>query len=248
MNKSLFGILTIVLAFSGIAQERVQRPTNRDYPRIAKLGKTINDFVPKGFEIYSQVSGDLNGDELPDAVLYLKGISNHFITKLDFGEYDVNPRILIVLFQDTSGRGYRLEERNDRFMATPDSPSHSEPFQSMSIKNRVLQMEFELWQSMGSWGASNATYKFRYQNRKVSLIGADREDYMRNAVEIYKESYNVLTRKVKSTEAIRKDIEDADKYAKKEKIQWRRLSNVRMRTLTELGPAFSWEISRGTFL
>lgn len=248
MSKSLFVIFIVVLAVSGIAQERFQRPTNRDYPRISKLGRTINDFVPKGFEVISQVSGDLNGDELHDAVLYLKGVSSRFIAKLDFRTHDVNPRILLILFQETGGRGYRLAERNDRFIATPDSPSHSEPFQSMSIKNRVLHMDFELWQSMGSWGVTNATYKFRNQNGKFFLIGADREDYMRNAVEVYKESFNFLTRKVKNTEGIRDDIDEADKYQRKAKIRWRSLRNVRMRSLAELGPAFSWQIYRGTFL
>ena len=249
MNKGLLVISVLLIAISCRAQDRRwETPNPVDYPVVAQRRNTIAEFVPENFESVSQVTGDLNGDDLPDAALYVKGVNSRFITKLDYSQYDANPRILLILFQEANGGGYRLAERSDRFIMTPDSPAMLEPFQSMTIKNRVLQINFELFLSAGGWGATNASHKFRYQNGKFYLIGADREDYMRNAVEIYKESYNFLTRKVKSTEGIRQGIEEAEKYDQKVKIRWRRLSNVRMRTLSELGLAFSWEISRGTFL
>ena len=222
-------------------------PAGADYPKIPLRGKRISDFVPRGYKIVSKIYGDLNGDKLPDVALHIRGTFGRFITKLDFQEYDSNPRILVILFRE-NGVGYRLAERSNKFITTPDSPAMSEPFQRMSIVNRVLKLDFELWLSAGGWGATNGSYRFRYQKGQFFLIGADREDYMRNSIEIYMESYNFLTRKIKSTEGIRKDIENAQASYRRPKIKWRTLHHIKLRTLKDLGPAFSWEIEHGTFL
>ena len=249
MNLRLLGILILILTISGLGQDNPwPTPTIADFPKIVLQGRTIRDFVPNNFNLVSQVSGDLNGDKLPDIALHIKGSSSRFITKLDFNEYDANPRILLILFKENNQKGYGLAEQSNTFIITPDSPARSEPFQGMSIKKGVLKIAFELWLSAGGWEATNATYKFRYQNHQLFLIGADREDYMRNSIETYKESYNFLSRKVKITEGLRKDIENPETYKTKTTIKWRQLPQVKPRGLKDLGPAFSWEIEPGYFL
>ncbi len=249
MKIKLAGILILLLSILSVGQDRQwPTPKDADYPKINLQGKGVKDFIPKGFDLISQVSGDLNGDRLTDIALHIKGNSARFITKLDFNEYDTNPRILLILFREHDRKGYRLAEQSNKFITTPESPANSEPFQGMSIKNGILQIDLELWLSAGGWGATNASYKFRYQDGHFFLIGADREDYMRNSIETYKESYNFLTGKVKSTAGMRKDVGNPRAKKSKSLVSWRPLQNVGLRDLKDLGPAFSWEIQPGYFL
>ena len=96
--------------------------------------------------------------------------------------------------------------------------------------------------SAGGYGVTDGSYRFRYQNGQFFLIGVDLEDYRRNFVEMYSQSFNFLTQKVKSTEGIRKDIENARASYRPPIIKWRTLPQLTPRALKDLGPAFSWEI------
>jgi hypothetical protein len=201
-----------------------------------------------GFVVVSKVMGDLNGDRLSDIAVHIKGTSPRFITKLSNDEYDANPRVLIILFKTAVGNGYQLIEQNNKLITTPDSPAMTEPFQRMSIAKGILKLELELWTSAGSWGATNGTYKLRYQNGRFFLIGADREDYRRNDIEMTTRSYNFLTGKVKYINKIRPTIENPSAYDRKPIIKWRKIPRLQLRPLKDLGPAFSWEVERDYFI
>ena len=250
MNLGLLGIVILLVTLTCVGQDNPWPiPTESDYPNIALHGEKVKNFVPAGYKIVSQAAGDLNGDRLPDIALHIKGIFKRFVTKREYQqEIDTNPRILLILFRENNKGGYRLAEQSNVFITTPDSPARAEPFRSMSIRNGILKLDFELWLSAGGWGATNAAYKFRYQQGQFFLIGVDREDYMRNSKEIYSESYNFLTCKVKSTEGIRKNIENARVSYRPPIIKWRTLPQLKPRALKDLGPAFSWEIEADTYL
>ncbi len=234
-------------AFTGVyAQddEKWVMPTAADYPTIAATGSKISDFVPVGFEVVKSVSGDLNADGVADTAVHIKGTSKKFLNANDgLGSdvFDTNPRILLILFKDKTAGTYRLAEQSNTFIIRPDSPVSSEPFQDMSIKNGVLQIDLELWQSAGGWGMTHASYKFRYRSGEFELIGADRNDAMRNTGEMETVSYNFLTNRVKVSKG--NFSED-----KKDKVTWRNLPRRALKTLKTFPKPFEWEIEKDTFI
>ena len=176
MKKLL--LLTILLLNASVAYGQDWTiPTATDYPKLEAYGRTIEDFVPKNSTIIGKAEGDLNGDEISDAALVIKGGDPKLANKNDGlgGDvFDTNPRTLIVLIRNALANRYELAEQNNTFVITPDSPTMSEPFQAVKIKNGVLQLDFEIWYSAGSWGTSTASYKFKRTSGEFVLIGADK--------------------------------------------------------------------------
>ncbi len=220
------------------------QPKQADFPEIVKTGATVSDFVPAGFKIVKSASGDLNGDKTADTALHLIGTFKQFLNKnenLGSDVFDTNPRMLVILFRDKIGGAFSLAEQSNTFIITPDSPVSSEPFQDISIKAGILKIDFELWQSAGGWGATNASYKFRFQNGEFALVGAERTDYMRNTGKSEKLSYNFLTGRVNATTG---NISNN----KKRKSTWKKIKIDKLRNFKTFPTPFEWEIEPGTFI
>ena len=245
MNRILAFSFVFIFAVTCYGQTNAPwaEPKPHDYPKLKKLGARVSDFVPNGFKIVKTVYGDLNQDNITDAAGHIIGTAKKFLNKNDgLGSdiYDTNPRILFILFKSRSG--YTLAEKTNNFVIAPMSPVSTEPFQTMSINNGVLKVEFELWQSAGSWGATNASYKFKFINSKFILIGVDRRDYMRNDSTYKTHSFNFLTKKMKITTGIRSDLDEENPIRRtKPTIVWKSIKAKR-RSLASHGPAFGWEI------
>src|SRR5688572_4327878 len=80
------------------------------YPALPRQAASAEGFVPAGWALESQVSGDLNGDGIADLALVLHEQNPANSVSHDaLGEkpLDTNPRILAVAFGDPSG-GYVL--------------------------------------------------------------------------------------------------------------------------------------------
>ena len=242
MGKVL--VLSVVLAFTTFvgAQEEFVYPTAADYPAIAQAGKNVESFVPSQWKIEARSTGDLNADGVADAAVYLKGTFEKFLNKnkgLGVEVFDTNPRILLILF--AKGREFELAARSDTFIFIPDSPVVAEPFKAMAIAQGVLRIDFELWQSSGSWGATTASYRFRYGSGEFFLIGADREDSMRNTGRTEMRSYNFLTNKVKiATGNFESDA--------KPEVRWRTLKTGTLKTLKTFPKPFEWEVEPDYYL
>ena len=241
MNKFLVIAAAFIFTVSanGQDEDKFIFPTAADYPQLTRTGRTPSDFVPTGFRVVEQTSGDLNGDRAADAAMVLIGESKKFLNRNEgLGEdvYDTNPRVLLILFR--KGAGYRLAAQSNTFIIAPMSPVSSEPFQSIAIKKGVLHINLELWQSAGSWGMTNVTYKFKYTGGDFVLVGADRTDAMRNSGETETYSYNFLTRRV----SISKGNFSNDKPGK---VSWKTLGKIKLRTLKTFPLPFEWEVQRG---
>lgn len=245
--KEILVIILAAAAFTGVhAQddEKWVMPSPADYPSIATTGRRVADFVPAGFEVVKSVTGDLNADGAADAAVHIKGTSKKFHNAnegLGSDVFDTNPRILLILFKDKANGTFRLAEQSNTFIIPPDSPVSSEPFQDMSIKGGVLKIDLELWQSAGGWGMTHASYKFRYRSGEFELIGADRNDAMRNTGEMETVSYNFLTNRVKASKGNFTDD-------KNEKVTWRNLPRRALKTLKTFQKPFEWEIEKDTFI
>lgn len=210
----------------------------------------MSSFVPPGFKLVKSARGDLNGDGHKDLALHIIGTSAKFYYTSKDGwvnDFDTNPNILLILFKEPKYGRYRLIAQNNKFIPFREYPAQSEPLEGMSIERGILRIEMGIWYSMGSWGAANLNYKFRYQNREFYLIGADREDYMRNDYMTYISSYNFSTMRMNHVEKTRDSAENVPSL-RKPTITWKRIQDVNIRRLSELGPAFSWEIEENLFL
>jgi len=235
----LSSVIILILTVVAVGQDNFPRPSRADYPSIRKSGKALADFVPKGFEIVMAAEGDLNGDGIADAAVHVIGKFERFIKYSEWGSgWDLNPRILFVVFGDRE-KNYRVVKQSNTFILSPYSLSHSEPLTDISIKNGILKFDFELWQSMGSWSATEASYKFRFQNGDFKLIGVDRWDYQRNSSEGTFESYNFLTRRVKVTD------KQGDNVVK---VAWKSFPYSRLQTFETFAAPFTWKVARYTYL
>ncbi|MFZ5551793.1 MAG: hypothetical protein ACOZCO_01660 [Bacteroidota bacterium] len=171
-----------------------------EYPVLSKTGKNLNDFVPKGWEIFDSIAGDVNNDKQPDIAFILQyKDSALFIRTSQGGHSDTlytRGRILAVAKRNNNGLS--LAVQNNSFVPTHDGTWMLEPFEtgSMSIKNRVLEINFNYFYTMGSWSVDQFSYKFREQNGRFLLIGSDVSSFMRNSHDYEEYSYNFLTKKM----------------------------------------------------
>lgn len=245
MKKLIFAAALLFATQATFAQDEFIFPEKSDYPEIAATGKTLEDFVPKGWELADKTCGDLNGDKLADCVIIVNGKYEKFIQKHDFlgtNPFDTNPHILAVLYKEKDG--YRLAFQNNKIASVAEGPTASYPFAAMSIKNKILMINGEHWMSAGGWGATYTEFKFKLIGEELELIGADKREFMRNSGEGEIRSYNFITKKIKSMTG---DVM-ADK-PKKMKTTWRNLpAKFRAHSLRNFKKLGEWEIERDYFL
>lgn len=240
MKKLLLTLIFLCGSTAIFGQDEFPMPKKSDYPELVKTAAKKADFVPKGWTIMGEAEGDLNGDKQKDLVLVMKGTEQKFVTKHDFlgtNPFDTNPRMLAILFKENDG--YKLVQQSDSFIAMADFPTMSEPFQAVKITNGVVQFDFEMFMSAGGWGMSNQNYKFRFQNGKFELIGADKTDVQRNTGEMESRSYNFVTGKVKLTKG--------NTANDKQKVTWKNYKKP-LQTFDTLPAPFKWEIEKDYFL
>lgn len=243
--KKIAVILSIFLGLGVVfGQSEFKNPTAADYPKLEKTGQNIEDFVPKNFTLVEKACGDLNADKVADCALVIKGTDPRFLNKnegLGTPVFDTNPRILVILFRDQTKNQYELVEQNNSFIIPADSPTMEEPFQAVSIKNGVLQLDFQIFMNAGGWGMTNAGYKFKYRQGEFALIGADINESQRNTGETEDTSYNFLTGKAK----ISKGNFSSDKNSK---VRWKTYKSAKLQTFKTFKAPFTWEIEPNNFI
>jgi hypothetical protein len=89
MKKLFFAALLLFAAQITFAQEEFIFPKDADCPALKAEGSTLEDFVPKDWEIMDKTFGDLNGDGQTDCVIVVNGTDKKFIQKHD--GFGVNP-------------------------------------------------------------------------------------------------------------------------------------------------------------
>lgn len=234
--------LMILVTFGYCLGQELEFPTNFKFPKINKNGKKIQDFVPKNWKILHKTFGDLNGDQKDDSILVLRATFAKFIHKnIGFSDegFDTNPQMLLILFNN--GKGYKLIEQNNTFIIGRESQSDGEPFQKFMIKDGVLHLDFEHWQSAGSWYTSETTYKFKFIKRSFVLIGLDKSESMRNAGEVTTRSFNFITRKLKTSFS---DYEGKITQMTK----WTNIQTSKLKTFKTYKAPYTWKIDKDDYL
>ena len=139
---------------------------NYTYPILPKIGKDVESFVPKGYQILFQKEGNLNQDKTKDVAVIIESISE--INDLKEPDHAQKPRILFILMGKTAG-GYDLSiQSNESIMLSDDGGVFGDPLQELYIMGKTVCVDY--------YGGSNHkwsyTYKWRYQNNDWFLIGA----------------------------------------------------------------------------
>ena len=185
---SLFALSLVGLVFPALAQEA---KVNIDKSRIPAVAGAVKDFIPPGWKLEEQVTGDLNGDALPDYALKL--LEDKPAKDKDDAATE-RQRALVIVLQNKDGKLSRAAV-TDRllqctrcggaFYGVVEAPAN------VTIEKGVLIIE----QDHGSREISDLTYRFRYepQTQKFVLIGFDYSYRDRLTAGVMAESTNYLT-------------------------------------------------------
>ncbi|MGA2937881.1 MAG: hypothetical protein ABSF52_12355 [Syntrophobacteraceae bacterium] len=196
--------LLLLILVGWAAQARTEGLPVKDLP---PEGKSLVDFLPKGWTVEDQVNGDLNGDGVSDiAAILVQG-------EPDSAEDEPQRALIVLLGRDKEK--FVLAGTNNKLLECKGCCGIKEGV-GISIKKGVIVVE----QMSGSREFSNETWRFRYdpQTQRFVLIGRDLEtgDGMRGTGTI--ESFNFLTGS-KITETYRYDKNGERKIATSTKTE-----------------------------
>lgn len=182
-------LLTLLFFFASLSFAREQRALI-DPSQIPLEASSISGFVPQGWKLEEEISGDLNNDSIPDYVLKL-------VEDVPAAKGDVaneRQRALIIVFRNKDGKLFRAAFAGKllqcttcggAFYGTGESPAN------IKIKKDVLIVD----QDHGSREVSTETYRFRYEpdTKRFALIGFDFVSADRSTGKSVSESTNFLT-------------------------------------------------------
>ncbi|HYI38789.1 MAG TPA: hypothetical protein VE053_00550 [Allosphingosinicella sp.] len=207
------------------------------FPSLPAEAATEEGFVPKGWRIEARAGGDLDGDGRPDTALVLRGADpvNFIPQPMCEERLDTNPRILAMLLARPGG-GYRLAVDNHALIPRRDNACQVDPFSDpgqLAIERGILRIDLERMMSAGGWDAGMTTYKLRWRDEALRLIGFDYSNVKRNTGALSRLSVNYLTGRAK--------IATGNIETDREKIRWTKLRNPQGPTLDWIGDGLAFD-------
>ena len=167
------------------------------YPKLALHAKDAEGFVPKGWKLDHQQSGDLNGDGINDLLFVLVDDDPKNIIADPMGgdkPINTNPYILAVAFADKAAHDYKLVLENHALIPRPTQELFDDIYSKDETKVAHGSFKVGLF-----WFASTIhqpTLQFKYQHNKFELIGYEVVDTHRGTGEVISKSVNYLSRKM----------------------------------------------------
>jgi len=153
--------LLFILGLAGQAQAQ-----DASFSHLPHQGTSLADFVPKGWKVDFQVSGDLNGDGLPDIAAIL-------IEDKPDNDTDEGPRHAFIVLLATDNNKFILAGINSKLLQCKGCGGVKE-FVDIQIKKNVVVVS----QMSGSREYTFNTWRFRYdqKSQRFVLIGMDSEE------------------------------------------------------------------------
>ncbi|HZB61169.1 MAG TPA: hypothetical protein VE423_00730 [Microvirga sp.] len=208
------------------------------YPSLPKQASSAAGFVPRGWVLEAQASGDLNRDAIPDLALVLRQNDPKNIVKnpgLGENPFDTNPRILAVAFRNGPAGDFVLQLENRTLIPRRTDPVMADPFEDgLAIDRGNLRVNLNLWLSAGGWDMSGMSHTLQYRNGRLELIGYDRSTTNRRSLDTTDVSVNYLSGKMK----ISTGNSNSDKPAK---AIWKTLPRRAPLTIDEIGNGLEFE-------
>jgi len=113
-------------------------------------------FVLKGYETLDYITGDINGDKRPDAILILKVLEESNNTS------DEPKRPLIILTRQDNGKLKSVKRNDDLVLCRQCGGVYGDPYENTTIGGNGFTLEF-YGGSSWRWGY---TYRFSWQAAK----------------------------------------------------------------------------------
>lgn len=213
MKQRLKSMLLIAISMGLIITPHINDVQAAATPRLPKTvqDKNIAHFIPNGYKLFEQITGDLNNDGYADKVLIIKDSKPDMMVTDEYtGELiDRNRRGIIILFysHDTDKQpdtGYEFVTQNlDGFLSeNEDGGVYIPPDLMVAIDDNNLKIDY----GHGRYGWWGYTYRFDGKH-DFDLIGYDASnDYGPIIQTIY--SVNFLTKKFKVLENPDKATQD----------------------------------------
>ncbi|RKS42766.1 hypothetical protein BC962_3053 [Gillisia mitskevichiae] len=146
-------------------------------------------FIPNGYVLLEEHSGDVNKDGLEDCILIIKNTKEENIVENRFGDIvDRNRRGIIVLLNTENGYEPILKNLDCFSSENEDGGVYYPPELSIEIHTNILKIHY----AHGRYG--NWEYIFRYGKSDYRLIGYESSEN-RGPIVNYKTSINFLTKK-----------------------------------------------------
>ena len=233
-------LLMLLVAWAAVAEDELWPPVS--YPAIVERASTKAGFVPEGWALEYDISGDLDGEADDDLLLLLKMQEPGNIVEHDglgTSPYDTNPRLLVVALSDANG-GYRRVLADHALVPRPDSPVmddvlQEDPAAAIRIdRKRVFSISLSTWASAGTWFTGHRSLAFRWQQGCFRLIGLDDWSMHRASGETSEVSINYLNNRAWTR---RGSVDDGGEGKKR----WQRLSPREPICLEQIGNGFQFE-------
>ena len=166
--------------------------------------KTPSDFIPNGYRLFEQYSGDLNKDDSKDYVLIIKNTRKENLIEDRFGDrVDRNRRGVIVIL----GKENNLEkivENKDCFLSeNEDGGVYMPPELWINIEDEKLKIHY----GHGRYGYWE--YIFKYLENDFKLIGYEASENHGPKV-LYQTSIDFLKKEKLLSENMNKNSEDEE--------------------------------------
>lgn len=219
-----------------IQPSQFEKKDTKNYEKTNKKTLDFNEFIPKGFELFEKIYGDLNKDGVDDCVLIIKGADAKNIVKNEDNEMvDKNRRGIIILFNHNDT--YKLVSQNLNCFSSEneDGGVYYVPELSVDINKGNLTVDF----ANGRYGFSN--YTFRFKNSDFELIGYDSSENNGPIINI-ETSINYLTKKKILKENTNENAEESGEEIFKETTT--RINNTRLLKLSEIKDFDQLEVSK----
>jgi hypothetical protein len=234
MGGALLVLATMLVGAGGQSAELVIPPVS--YPALPASAAAAEGFAPRGWRVEARAGGDISGDGLADLAVVLRmNDPANILTHDGLGDnpFDTNPRILAVAL-GVPGGGYRLAAQDHQLIARRDYPTQSDPFeQELAIERGSLNVTVRLFMNAGGWGAGSSSFRFRWRDDGLRLVGYDHLDVQRNSGCMTRLSINYLTGRVKRS-AGRTDLD-------RETVRWSRLPVRALLPIDRIGDGLAFE-------
>jgi hypothetical protein len=166
-----------------------------------KRAASAAGFAPRGWKVEKAVKGDLNKDGRPDLAIVLKGADPNCIVQPDGTPepMDTNPRVVLVAFGMSTG--FSLQLVNSKVIPRISDPYMDDPLNldAFTIRRNVLRLGLTNWRSIGGWTTFSSTFSFRWDGKRMRLIGFDQDTTHRNSGATEALSANLVTGILRTT-------------------------------------------------
>ena len=231
-RSAALALFTFLPSPNAFAQEEGFPPVT--YPQLVATAADAAGFVPKGWKLDLERTGDLNADGVDDLMLVLLDDDPKNIVAIQSAPsnpVNTNPYILAVAFGGKEGGNYRLALQNHTLIPRPAETLFDELYTKSDTKIEKGSFTVALFWFGGTIYVPK--FRFRFQHEKFDLIGFDSVSHDRSSSTIIETSVNYSTGKAEiKTGTIENDIS---------KSTFRNLKSPRLLMLDEIGDGTQFE-------